>query len=99
MQLASAALEAAHEEQARAQSDLQALRAQRQSLRLLSPVDGIVTSRDPEALEAQRKAFEESLREKARAAPAKERAAPSRRPAPARCARRTCGWASACSPC
>lgn len=48
LQLASAALAAAREDQARAQSDLQALRAQRASLRLVSPVDGIVTARDVE---------------------------------------------------
>jgi len=48
LQLASAALAAATEDQARARSDLQALRTQRASLRLLSPVDGIVTARDAE---------------------------------------------------
>ena len=48
LQLASAALAAAREDQARAQSDLQALRAQRASLRLVSPVDGVVTSREIE---------------------------------------------------
>ncbi len=48
LQLASAALAAAREDQARAQSDLQALRAQRAALRLVSPVDGIVTARDVE---------------------------------------------------
>ena len=48
LQLASAALAAAREDQARAQSDLQALRTQRASLRLVSPVDGLVTARDAE---------------------------------------------------
>ncbi len=48
LQLASAALAAAREDQARAQSDLQALRAQRASLRLVSPVDGVVTARELE---------------------------------------------------
>lgn len=48
LQLAAAALAAATEDQARARSDLQALRAQRASLRLLAPVDGIVTARDAE---------------------------------------------------
>lgn len=48
LQLASAALTAAHEDQARARSDLQALRAQRASLRLVSPVDGVVTAREIE---------------------------------------------------
>ncbi len=48
LRLASAALAAAREDQARARSDLQALRAQRASLRLVSPVDGIVTARDVE---------------------------------------------------
>ena len=48
LQLASAALSAAREDQARARSDLQALRAQRASLRLVSPVDGVVTARELE---------------------------------------------------
>lgn len=48
LQLASAALAAAREDQARARSDLQALRAQRASLRLSSPVDGVVTAREAE---------------------------------------------------
>ncbi len=48
LQLASAALAAAREDQARALSDLQALRAQRSSLRLAAPADGVVTSREVE---------------------------------------------------
>lgn len=48
LQQASATLAAAREDQARAQSDLQALRAQRASLRLVSPVNGVVTSREIE---------------------------------------------------
>ena len=48
LQQTSAALAAAREDQARAQSDLQALRAQRGSLRLVSPVDGVVTLREIE---------------------------------------------------
>ncbi len=48
LQLATAVLSAAREDQVRAQSDLQALRAQRASLRLVSPVHGVVTSRDAE---------------------------------------------------
>lgn len=48
LQLATSALAAAREDQARAQSDLQALRTQRASLRLVSPVDGLVTARDAE---------------------------------------------------
>ena len=48
LQLADAALAAAREDQTRALSDLQALRAQRASLRLASPADGVVTSRDVE---------------------------------------------------
>lgn len=48
LQLANAALAAAREDQTRAQSDLQALRAQRSSLRLAAPADGVVTSRDVE---------------------------------------------------
>jgi len=48
LQLANAALAAAREDQTRALSDLQALRAQRSSLRLASPADGVVTSRDVE---------------------------------------------------
>jgi RND family efflux transporter MFP subunit len=46
--LASAALAAVREDQARARSDLQALRTQRASLRLLAPVDGVVTGREVE---------------------------------------------------
>ena len=48
MQLAFAALTAVREDQSRAQSDLQALRAQRSSLRLVAPAAGVVTSRDVE---------------------------------------------------
>lgn len=48
LHVARATLAAAREDQARAQSDLQALRAQRNSLRLVSPVDGVVTARDVE---------------------------------------------------
>ena len=48
LQLANALHSAAREDQARAQSDLQALRAQRASLRLVSPVSGVVTSREVE---------------------------------------------------
>lgn len=48
LQLASAALAAVREDQVRARSDLQALRAQRGSLRLVSPVDGVVISREVE---------------------------------------------------
>lgn len=48
LQLASAALAAVRADQARAQSDLQALRAQRGTLRLVSPVDGVVTAREVE---------------------------------------------------
>lgn len=48
LQLATAALVGAREDHARAQSDLQALRAQRGSLRLVAPVDGIVTAREVE---------------------------------------------------
>ncbi|MEN9397177.1 MAG: hypothetical protein RLZ81_1707 [Pseudomonadota bacterium] len=48
LQLASAALAAVREDQSRAQSDLQALRAQRSSLRLVAPAAGVVTSRDVE---------------------------------------------------
>jgi len=46
--MANALHSAAREDQARAQSDLQALRAQRASLRLVSPVSGVVTSREVE---------------------------------------------------
>ncbi len=46
--LAGAALAAVREDQVRAQSDLQALRTQRASLRLVSPVNGVVTARDAE---------------------------------------------------
>lgn len=48
LQLANAALAGAREDQIRALSDLQALRAQRSSLRLAAPADGVVTSRDVE---------------------------------------------------
>ncbi len=48
LQLASVALTSAREEQTRATSDLQALRAQRSSLRLIAPVDGVVTAREAE---------------------------------------------------
>lgn len=48
LQLANAGLAAVREDQARAQSDLQALRAQRASLRLVSPVAGVVTARELE---------------------------------------------------
>ncbi len=48
LQLADAALAAAREDQIRALSDLQALRAQRSSLRLAAPADGVVTSREVE---------------------------------------------------
>ncbi len=48
LQLAAAGLAAMREDQARARSDLQALRAQRGSLRLSSPVDGVVTAREVE---------------------------------------------------
>lgn len=46
--LASAALAAVREDQVRAQSDLQALQRQRASLRLVSPVHGVITSREVE---------------------------------------------------
>ena len=48
LQLANATLAGAREDQIRALSDLQALRAQRSSLRLAAPADGVVTSRDVE---------------------------------------------------
>jgi RND family efflux transporter MFP subunit len=48
LQLATALHAAAREDQARVQSDLQALRAQRASLRLVSPVNGVVTLREVE---------------------------------------------------
>ena len=48
LQLANAALAGAREDQIRALSDLQALRAQRSSLRLAAPADGVVTSREVE---------------------------------------------------
>ena len=48
LQLAVAALAAVREDQARAQSDLRALLAQRASLRLVAPVDGVVTAREVE---------------------------------------------------
>ena len=46
LQIADAALSAAREDLVRARSDLGALRAQRGNLRLVAPVDGIVTLRD-----------------------------------------------------
>lgn len=46
--LANAALATVREDLARAQSDLQALRTQRASLRLVAPVDGVVTTREVE---------------------------------------------------
>ncbi len=46
LQIANAALSAAHEDVARAQSDQEALLAQRSNLRLIAPVDGLVSSRD-----------------------------------------------------
>lgn len=46
LQIADAALSAAREDLARAHADLQALRAQRANLRLIAPVEGIVTQRD-----------------------------------------------------
>lgn len=48
LQIAAALLAAAKEEQARVKSDLQALRSQRASLRLLSPIKGVVTLRELE---------------------------------------------------
>jgi RND family efflux transporter MFP subunit len=48
LQVAQAAHTAARNELARAQSDAQALRTQRHNLRLISPVDGIVTLREVE---------------------------------------------------
>lgn len=48
MQLATAALAAAREDQLRARADLQALRTQRSNLRLISPIDGVVTAREAE---------------------------------------------------
>jgi HlyD family secretion protein len=48
LQLTRAARDAVQEEQARALSDLQALRAQRGSLRLIAPIDGIVSAREAE---------------------------------------------------
>lgn len=44
--IAEAALAAAREDLARARADLQALRAQRGNLRLIAPVDGVITQRD-----------------------------------------------------
>ncbi|OAI10322.1 efflux transporter periplasmic adaptor subunit [Methylomonas lenta] len=46
LQIANAALSAAHEDVTRAQSDQEALVAQRSNLRLIAPVDGLVSSRD-----------------------------------------------------
>lgn len=46
LQVANASLAAAREELARARSDLEGLVAQRNDLRLVTPVDGIVTLRD-----------------------------------------------------
>ncbi len=48
LQVAKAQLAAAREEQAKATSDLQALRSHRASLRLTSPINGIVTMREAE---------------------------------------------------
>ena len=48
LKLAVAALAGVREDHARALSDLQALRTQRGSLRLVAPVDGIVTAREVE---------------------------------------------------
>lgn len=48
LQIAEAALAAAREELARTRSDREALVAQRDNLRLVAPVDGIVTLRDAE---------------------------------------------------
>ena len=48
LQLATALRAAAREDQARAQSDLQAMRSQRASLRLVSPINGVVTTREVE---------------------------------------------------
>lgn len=48
LQLATALQTATREDQARAQSDLQALRSLRASLRLMSPVNGVVTMREVE---------------------------------------------------
>ncbi len=47
-QIADAALAAAREDLARVRSDLEGLRAQRGNLRLIAPVDGVVTLRDAE---------------------------------------------------
>lgn len=46
LQIANAVLSAAHEDVSRAQSDREALVAQRSNLRLIAPVDGLVSSRD-----------------------------------------------------
>ena len=48
LQLATALRAAAREDQARSQSDLQAMRSQRASLRLVSPINGVVTTREIE---------------------------------------------------
>lgn len=48
LQLATALHSAAREDQARAQSDLQALQSQRASLRLVAPVNGVITAREVE---------------------------------------------------
>src|SRR3990167_4595450 len=48
LKLATAALAGVREDHARALSDLQALRTQRGSLRLVAPADGIVTTREGE---------------------------------------------------
>lgn len=48
LQLSTAALAAVREDQARARADWHALRAQRGSLRLVAPVDGIVIAREVE---------------------------------------------------
>ena len=46
LQIANAVLSAAHEDVSRAQSDREALVAQRSNLQLIAPVDGLVSSRD-----------------------------------------------------
>ena len=46
LQIADAALTVSQQELARARADQQALRAQRDNLRLLAPVDGVVVARD-----------------------------------------------------
>lgn len=46
LQIAEASLAAAQEELARVQAELEGLKAQRRNLRLIAPVDGIITVRD-----------------------------------------------------